>query len=257
LEAARLMAHHEEMDPLDLCSGAYRLLLCCGGDGAVRWPGIYGGAIPYDDVKRYVNLLTSGDKLLGLGGGDNAKKGAIPRRWYLLPRVARLVTLNRAELRASLAAPLMLDVIRRWGVGAGVTMDKGESTKYMRGGIYGVDNHTPEMKAAFANTQRNSNSVESYFGGLKYYGSLFTNLSVASANAVVAAKTDGLLRMFGGKYGVKRKRRVQKGKRSTEHKRRRDTTMEGRLFEHDDNVVSALMVASRRGKAVSFFFRCD
>jgi hypothetical protein len=127
-----------------------------------------------------------------------------------------------------------LQFLRMWGEGAGKTMDNGQAVRYMKGGIYGVDKQTPEMRKAFKNTLRNTNNVESYFGDLKYYDKLCTNIASENANGVVAAKRDGLFDNVGGQFVVRRKARLLEGcmpKRTIKRKRLRDAPRVGRIVE--------------------------
>ena len=72
----------------------------------------------------------------------------------------------RAELYAPVdadsiaATPKMLEALRAWGKGARNTIEKGQGARYLHDGELGVDNQTPEMMTAYADTYRHTNLIE-------------------------------------------------------------------------------------------------
>ena len=138
-----------------------------------------------------------------------------------------------------------LEQIKAFATGMLNTLTKGQGARYVDGGEYSVEQQMEEMLEAFANTDRNTNPCESYFGALKFYDDLF-HCESYNTNAVVASKRD---RIYGGdnshKYVCRSSRRG--GHRSsTEKKRRRaEEQSDARLDAFGDEISSAIMCYGR------------
>ena len=85
---------------------------------------------------------------------------------------------------------IFLKAVSAWGKGMLGRLDEGWGKEYIRGGDYGVDKQTPEMKVAMQDSFRHTNIIEGLYGHQKYYTSIFDNVHPSNASGVVCSARD-------------------------------------------------------------------
>ena len=125
----------------------------------------------------------------------------------------------------------------------------GWGAAYCRGGEYGVDKQTPEMKLAYQDTYRNTNIVEGIYGSLKFYAGLFDNIHPSNASAVVCSQRDHIFpRLAPAHQHGKRRKADADASAGTLKRHRKLEHTDGRIDEFSPAVKSSMVTAMRTGR---------
>ena len=230
-----------DMAPVSDCSRAF-FLLCAQDPESVATEQYDAFESLRSETPEYVAFL---EKL------QNTKKMSVDGKTEILAWVAvRKEIYQPAEKDNIACQDVFLKAVKAWGNGMLGRLDNGWGKTYIRGGDYGVDQQTPEMKVAMQDTWRNTNTVEGTYGALKMYGALFDNLSPANASAVMVSSQDHVFQRPALKHQHSGKRRVSDDAAcsGTLKRRRKEATNEGRLGEFSREVRGSLATAMRMGR---------